>query len=264
MLVAATGMLEGTSDRWAVLLVRLRPLTPNSTAEEKASPLPATLVLEWLVVVWVPASTAQTAMTAEVWKAPPPAGPHDGMAWNLPEGVPLPPPSSGKPPGQGQFGGGMGFQHGAPPGDNLAGAVAGLGGQVPPGGGGGGGSFPPQAGMPGQGVPRMGDWLDASTFMAASAAGHFAIGNFVEIVTLNEHLSLDGTALFRITGMYQPSALGILLDVSFRGASAIPRSVEFGIAFGANCGAACRHRLCTSTRLQRRKCAGGGQRCRGS
>ena len=53
-------------------------------------------------------------------------------------------------------------------------------------------------------------------------------------MTLNENLALDGTALFRITGMYQPSAMGILLEVSVRGASAIPRSVEFGIAFGAN------------------------------
>ena len=71
VLVAATGMLEGTSGRWAVLLVRLRPLTPDFTAEEEeAAPLPATLALEWPAVVWAPTSTVQTGMTAEVWMAP--------------------------------------------------------------------------------------------------------------------------------------------------------------------------------------------------
>ena len=70
VLVAATGMLEGTSGRWAVLLVRLRPLTPGSTAEEEAAPLPGTLALEWPAVVWAPTSTVQTGMTAEVWMAP--------------------------------------------------------------------------------------------------------------------------------------------------------------------------------------------------
>ena len=144
--------------------------------------------------------------------------PNDGMAWNLADGALMPPPPAFHPPGQGQYGVGPGFQHGAAPGDNLAGAVAGIGGGVPPAGGGGGG-FPPGVvavpGAPGAPAPRIGDWLDPTTFLAASTAGLFAIGHFVEIVTLNENLALDGTALFRINGMYQPSALGILLEVGF-------------------------------------------------
>ena len=54
--------------------------------------------------------------------------------------------------------------------------------------------------------------------------------------------------LFHINGIYQPSELEILLEVGFRGASAIPRFVEFWIAFGPGSAANASLHLCSRGR----------------
>ena len=78
-------------------------------------------------------------------------------------------------------------------------------------------------------APRLGTWVDPSQVLAAATAGHFKPGNFVEVVTYGQEGILDGTALFKIEGCYTPSEDGLMLEVKFRGASSIPRAVEFSI-----------------------------------
>ena len=189
--------------------------------------------------------------TGRVMEGGPLAGGLDGMVHHGAYGTPVPPFPALQAPGPGQYGSSLWFQHVAGSGENPSASVAGLGGGVPREGGGGGGLLPAPDGGPGApGAPAfpIGGWLDSSSFLSASTVGLFAVGNFVEIVTLDENLALDGTALFRISGMYQPSTLGILLEVGFRGASAIPRSVEFGIAFGSGSATRAALHLCSRGR----------------
>ena len=80
-------------------------------------------------------------------------------------------------------------------------------------------------------APRLGMWIDPPQMLAAATAGHFKPGNFVEVVTYGQEGTLDGTALFKIEGCYTPSEDGLMLEVKFRGASSIPRAVEFSMAF---------------------------------
>ena len=80
------------------------------------------------------------------------------------------------------------------------------------------------------GPPTTGNWLEPTQFLLVATAGLFKAGNYAEVVTFNDQAQLEGTALFRIEGAYQPSAIGMVPEVGFRGASSVPRTVEFGFA----------------------------------
>ena len=73
-------------------------------------------------------------------------------------------------------------------------------------------------------------------------------GVYIEVVTLNELNTLDGTALFKIEGMYAPSNSGVVLEVMAKGASSSARSIEFGIGFERSSPSRVVLHLCTAGR----------------
>ena len=169
---------------------------------------------------------AGPAAGAGVWQGGPAHGAAGPGQWQ----VGAPAACGGWPGGQGQ--GAVG------PGQQLAAAVQALGahigmnfdafGNVVDGGAFGQvGAAPDPPAL----APRLGTWVDPSQVLAAATAGHFKPGNFVEVVTYGQEGILDGTALFKIEGCYTPSEDGLMLEVKFRGASSIPRAVEFSMAF---------------------------------
>ena len=49
-------------------------------------------------------------------------------------------------------------------------------------------------------------WIDSTQFLRAVTEGLIKTGGYIEVVTLNNLNTLDGTALFKIEGMYAPSS----------------------------------------------------------
>ena len=75
--------------------------------------------------------------------------------------------------------------------------------------------------------------------------GVIKTGGYIKVVTLNDLNTLDGTALFKIEGMYAPSSRAVL-EVTPKGASSSARNMEFGIGFERSSPSRAVLHLCTA------------------